>query len=301
VIKSGDYLKYEDLRSIKNKEKELKLSKEMEDRELMSKIASPNNPGYLTDNNNGCRVWDPVPKQGEIVIWSGACKDGFAEGYGTATWQYNENGIIKTQIGTGNYVKGRDGDGKWEVIFEDGRKEYYELINNQKEGRHTVVLHGVIISDVLFVNNKLEGKGLLTYPDGSKFEGLFKNNKKEGYGKLYWPNKQLKYEGEFIEGLFSGDGKLYNIDGKLYYKGNFKNNVPDGYGTSFISEHQYYEGYFKEGQANGRGIYYMKNNDIKTSTSIKAKNDCLWIFNEYKYFHTLSTPEGKCKIDGYPF
>lgn len=43
---------------------------------------------WITDAN-GCKVWDSVPSPHESVTWSGACKDGYAEGKGKLTWFLN--------------------------------------------------------------------------------------------------------------------------------------------------------------------------------------------------------------------
>ena len=34
-----------------------------------------------------CKVWNPYPAGGETIRWTGACKDGFADGRGTLEWQ----------------------------------------------------------------------------------------------------------------------------------------------------------------------------------------------------------------------
>ena len=40
---------------------------------------------YISDSN-GCKIANPSPKPNETVTWSGACKDGFAEGTGVMQW-----------------------------------------------------------------------------------------------------------------------------------------------------------------------------------------------------------------------
>jgi hypothetical protein len=42
-------------------------------------------PGWIADKS-GCRVWNSSPGAGETMTWSGPCKDGLANGYGTVVW-----------------------------------------------------------------------------------------------------------------------------------------------------------------------------------------------------------------------
>ena len=41
---------------------------------------------WMVDQKTGCRIWDDLPAANELVSWSGDCKDGYAEGHGTAQW-----------------------------------------------------------------------------------------------------------------------------------------------------------------------------------------------------------------------
>ena len=40
--------------------------------------------GWLADPQTHCRVWDDDMRPGEAVHWSGACRNGIAEGPGMA-------------------------------------------------------------------------------------------------------------------------------------------------------------------------------------------------------------------------
>jgi len=117
ALENNDYLNYEKMFERANNEKKENIKKQQmqleaielqrkKDEEKYNKLASPNNPGYLIDKNNNCRVWDPNPKKDETVKWEGSCKNGLADGEGTVTWQYIENGKQTTHIVKGYYKSG---------------------------------------------------------------------------------------------------------------------------------------------------------------------------------------------------
>lgn len=41
---------------------------------------------YTITTNKGCRLNNPSPKPNETATWSGACRDGYADGHGTLAW-----------------------------------------------------------------------------------------------------------------------------------------------------------------------------------------------------------------------
>mgnify|MGYP003330590659 CR=1 FL=1 len=41
---------------------------------------------WIVDPKTGCKIWDDLPAPNEVVSWSGDCRDGYAEGRGTAQW-----------------------------------------------------------------------------------------------------------------------------------------------------------------------------------------------------------------------
>lgn len=333
VIINNDYISYQDLIISANKEKEANRKrveaendiinkKKLEEDEELRKIASPNNPGYLIDLKNNCRVWDPHPKEAEKVFWDGICSNGYAEGKGKVIWEWVEDGKLNTQINEGNFIKGKNtGDGFRQNIYQDGSIEKYTVINGKPEGEYTKFLNGTYVTKVNYVNGMREGFGKVIYNNGDTYEGYFKNNKrhgdgtynykngglyigqfkenlKSGEGKFYYSHGQINYVGQYDNDVPDGKGKLYSKDNIIIYDGNFKNGLYDGFGILYRSSRQRYEGYFKNGFANGKGIYFMKEGE---SYRIKAKNDCLWNENSITYFFTFSTSESKCKIDGFPY
>jgi len=249
--------------------------------ERLSKIAAPGSPGFLKDQTTGCRLWDADPQPQEIVTWDGNCNNGFAEGRGTSRWSYPLNGKQVTQIVTGNFSKGELSDGDFEQINVDGRKTKATRKNGQIDGRlQSWSQTGDLITDINYVNGKAFGNGFITYS----------NN---------W-----RIEGEVKDGKLNGPGKQYRPDGSLAREGDFRNNSLHGFGKEYFSTaNERYEGYFIDGKANGKGIYFFSSSSggSPKQVSIKAKNDCLWNATNYTFFHTLSTDDAKCKIDGFPY
>ncbi len=275
--KKAEAKKKADEEALKEKEKKIEAERLMQARsEFLNKVAEVGSPGFTADQN-GCRLWNSSPRKAEKVTWSGGCTDGLAHDFGTARWTAIEGGKSKTQIVTAFFVDGFQKDGVFEIINPDGEKTKGQIKNGAYDGRIQVWTgENQLIVDV-------------NYNDG----------KKVGYGFFTYTNK-TRYEGWFVNDLESGQGTIFRADGSIWYQGSFKNGKRDGFGKLFVQNHRY-EGYFADGLGNGKGIWFMPDsNGQMTQIEVKAKNDCLWRYN-ITFFHTLSTEEAKCKIDGYPY
>jgi hypothetical protein len=53
---------------------------------LLGVTAEASAGDWIADAKTGCKVWNPNPTPGEGASWSGACRDGIAEGKGTLQW-----------------------------------------------------------------------------------------------------------------------------------------------------------------------------------------------------------------------
>lgn len=60
---------------------------------------------FAIRTTQGCRLINPVPQPNETASWSGACRNGLAEGPGTVTWM--QNGVVSS-TSTGHYERGWD-------------------------------------------------------------------------------------------------------------------------------------------------------------------------------------------------
>lgn len=121
--------------------------------------------GWITANN-GCRIANIAPQDGESADWSGGCRQGLAHGDGTLTWSVA--GVV-TEIYQGNMVDGyADGVGKlwrrggayvgeWKRSLQHGRGRYEDEDGSWYQGEWAAgVPHG---------------RGTMRTPDGQVLEG----------------------------------------------------------------------------------------------------------------------------------
>ena len=102
-------------------------------------------PIWLTAQNQPCKVWNPAPKAGETLTWSGDCVDGKASGIGRLVWQ-------------GSY--GRD-------VFEG------EYRDGKEHGQGTLTWHNGDRYEGGWRNGKPHGYGVQTYADGDVYKGIW--------------------------------------------------------------------------------------------------------------------------------
>ena len=111
-----------------------------------------------------------------------------------------------------------------------------------------------------YLNRKRNGKGEEYNSHGEiKFSGEYLNGKRNGIGKEYY-NNILLFEGEYLNGK-KWNGKGYSKNGNIIYE------LKDGNG--FVKEYDIkseilFEGYYKNGERNGKGTEYDKEYQILT-------------------------------------
>jgi len=171
-------------------------------------------------------------------------------------------------------------------------------------------LTGSIIFEGYYLNDKKNGKGrLYSIQNNLLYDGNYLNDKKDGEGKLYeygklifdgfWSmdqkirgtiyewKKLLTYIGELDNDIASGNGKIYKDD-KLIYSGDFVNNSFHGFGELYTMNNSKfkknlifnieknfegsikYVGEFKNGQPDGKGIIYYKDEIRQEGEFIKG-------------------------------
>ena len=89
---------------------------------LLAAVPDLSGPIWLTAQNQPCKVWNPYPKAGETLTWTGGCVDGKASGRGRQVWRgvYGES-VYEGEFrygkrhGRGIYtwVNGQTYDGEW--------------------------------------------------------------------------------------------------------------------------------------------------------------------------------------------
>ena len=128
-------------------------------------------------DKRGCKVANPFPQPDESITWSGACKDGFADGEGVLTFLLS--GREHSRF-TGTLVLGR-AQGKGVLEFPDGGRYNGQWAHSQENGQ-----------------------GRRDWPDGSWYEGGWKNGKPHGSGRFRRPDGKV-FVGEWIDGVYQGD------------------------------------------------------------------------------------------------
>jgi hypothetical protein len=103
--------------------------------------------GWITDVRTGCRVWDASPNPNETITWSGPCKNGIAQGWGTVQWVQNGEPAERDE---GEWHDGKL-NGRGTAVFPNG---------NRYEGE--------------WRDGKPNGFGQLVGPNGS-YKGLWVN------------------------------------------------------------------------------------------------------------------------------
>ena len=134
----------------------------------------------ITDEN-GCKVYNPMPQQGESVSWDGNCSDGFADGTGTLKW----------------FINGE-------------LKEYYsgQIVDGWAEGNGVYTSHDGTQYDGEWVRSRQHGRGMQVNPDGSAYDGEWSDGRPHGWGRARSPDGET-FEGEWRNGepLSESDGR----------------------------------------------------------------------------------------------
>lgn len=131
-------------------------------------------------------------------------------------------------------------------------------------------------------DGEIEGYGVMKYADGSMYEGCFKKGFKEGYGKHVDVSNNYEYEGMFKADQMCGHGDItYRCHGditynkKSTYSGFFDKNMHNGNGKMEYENGDKYDGEWKDGLRDGRGVAMMcdkMGNKIKVEGEWKDDN-----------------------------
>jgi hypothetical protein len=156
----------------------------------------------------------------QAATWSGACKEGLADGPGSATW---------TDGTTPNKLDGKLDRG---VVSDVA----------------TLVFGGSTYIGT-FSHFDPHGQGFYQYSDGSMYEGGIDNDKYSGPG-IYVSVDRSRYEGEWLAGQRHGQGRAtFALGGS--YDGHWRHNRFDGAGSIVYIGGRTYTGQFKEGRVAG--------------------------------------------------
>lgn len=132
-------------------------------------------PDWVADSS-GCKVANPQPQPVESIIWSGRCKNGFADGAGTVRW----------------FSEGKN-NGVTSGTFKEGKLM----------GKGFVTLPYAVFTR----KNLSKGDVLRAWPPGSRLDGQFLENRLIGDGILTQPNGQKEVVNQ-VEGRLVRKGAV---------------------------------------------------------------------------------------------
>lgn len=154
------------------------------------------------------------------ATWSGACKDGLADGAGVATWT---RGATSFEY-QGTVVRGEATDGATLMI---GATTYIGAFHHFAP----------------------QGQGFLKFPNNAMYEGNIDHGKYNGAG-IFQDVDRSRYEGEWVNGMREGQGRAtFALGGS--YDGHWHHNRFDGQGTIVYVGGRTYSGQFKDGRLAG--------------------------------------------------
>lgn len=235
-------------------------------------------------STSGCKIvlymdaLDQRPAKLRKLLWTGKCKDGYAEGDGTSETLWDSGQTSKTNA---HFKRGREeGQGTSEVTLQDGTKAFFR--GNYSRGiakglgeRTTQSTSGEIAKyrgDFLdgvpdgsgalesvnftykgnFRDGKPNGVGRFEYKAGRLYEGDVKDSKPHGNGKFTYENG-YSISGYFLNGEFPAHGKASFPDGRQF-EGQMSNRLPNGQGRMLYPDRSIFSGAFKDGRADGEGV-----------------------------------------------
>lgn len=224
---------------------------------------------WLTDDK-GCKLWDPNPKIGETVTWTGACVGGLAEGHGVRQW----------------FVNGKPGS-----RFEG------PLVGGKANGKGTTTYfpNGLRI-EADYVDDSTVGPVVMYFSDGARYEGDFVASKRTGKGVLTRANGD-RYEGDFVDGKWSGKGTFTTADGARY-DGGWVDGKRSGFGSQVYADGDTYSGEWRDGEPLNPSALKKKTyglNSERTGSHLLALNTSNVLVPPEKPYAQL-TPEQQRKL-----
>lgn len=154
------------------------------------------------------------PPTDGTLRWSGACKDGYAEGNGVLEWT-SQAGPVRLE---GKLARGAvEGEAKLKV----GERFSYigKLTRGMPDGEGYLKFSGGVQYEGGIRMMRREGKGVQIYPDGDVYQGDFHNDRIDGEGRLTYAL------GGMIEGTFRNG---HPVDGdRITYAGSGRTGTLD--------------------------------------------------------------------------
>lgn len=180
---------------------------------------------WTADSRTKCKVVNPSPIEGETVNWNGKCKEGYAEGFGTAIWSVKNSA---TQKWVGYFNNGTPT--RFKVYYldaSDSEAQIYEgNFPSYSSGVSQITYKNFKVT-AKFENRVVIGNAKVEYSDGRLYIGPLLNGSMNGYGYFRYANYD-EYQGEFRDGKRNGWGIFHGI---LAYQGEWLNDKFHGSGV----------------------------------------------------------------------
>ena len=84
-------------------------------------------------NHPGCYLWNPGPREGFSVNWSGECSEGLAEGLGEVGWQWSDSSSIDSGL-----LQGGQREGFHVISWSSGDRSEGSYMNGERHGTWTL-------------------------------------------------------------------------------------------------------------------------------------------------------------------
>ena len=165
--------------------------------------------GWIADPTTGCEIWRAHPISDETVRWSGACRNGRANGRGVLRRIKNDRLYFRFN---GEMIDGRY-HGKGTMVWEFSGDRYDgDFVSGRRTGKGTYVwgpnskwAGNVYVGD--FIDGKRTGKGtFISKTTGDRYDGDYVNDKQTGSGVYVWKRSGNTYVGHFKNGRPHGIG-----------------------------------------------------------------------------------------------
>ena len=165
----------------------------------------------------GCHFWYDYYNPKVSWTWSGACRDGAANGRGTlaATWSGGSAEL-------GGALDGGRMQGRWVIRYADGRVDEGTYLNGKKHGRWTDRYANGRVDEGPYANGRKHGRWVDRYASGNSFEYDYRDGSVDGQPGVYVTEDGERYPGRWFGNCFlDGEGRLW------VWRGN-KDNCPSG-------------------------------------------------------------------------
>ena len=171
-------------------------------------------------NHPGCYLWNPGPRDGVSVIWSGECSDGFAEGSGDARWQWNDGSAIES----GLFQSGKR-EGFHVVNWSDGERYEGSYVSDERQGTWTFIWENGTRDVGPMVNDERHGNWTVTFADDSRGEGPYVNGEMHGSWTIFHDDRSdnvVREVGPYVNderhGTWTGYDASANVVGTIRFE-----------------------------------------------------------------------------------